>query len=487
LYSWLLAIFILAFTMLDSVPLHIVQLFKPELAWHYKAFPFREENGQYHIYMDMSQIKPSATQDFKAILGKEVVVHPLDTELVREFLVKHYRVQKSNTNNFTDISNGDFVASLILEAHELGSSDIHVEPYEQFGRVRMRVDGQLIERHRVLLDKYPGLVNKIKIKASLDIAEKRLPQDGRIFHRDPRFGKLDVRVSSLPTLHGEKLVLRLLGSDASDLQLERLGMSAKQLADYMEGIKKPTGMMLISGPTGSGKTTTLYATLRILNRDDRNLLTIEDPIEYTLEGVNQVQLKESIGLDFPATMRTFLRQDPDVIMVGEIRDPDTASMAIRASLTGRLVLSTIHTNSAWGIGSRLMDMGVPPYLLSETLNTAVAQRLHRLLCPHCKAPTRLEPNMLPAAARQRCNGQTVYQAQGCEHCFYTGYQGRKAIYEVIPIDIGLAEEIRLRNPNVKQLLKDRGIESLADQAFELIVQGLSSPEETYPTLSTDYA
>ena len=230
---------------------------------------------------------------------------------------------------------------------------------------------------------YASIVNQIKIMANLDISERRLPQDGRIlYHRGDR--KFDLRVSSLPTIYGEKVVLRLLTRHAELLELSNLGFSERQLADYESAIARPHGMALITGPTGSGKSTTLYATLRRLNRESGNILTIEDPVEYTLEGVNQVQLKEEIGLTFGAALRTFLRQDPDIIMLGEIHDADTAAMAIRSSLTGHLVFSTIHTNSAWGSVSRLRDMGVHPYLLSGTLILCAAQRLVRLLCPDCK-------------------------------------------------------------------------------------------------------
>ena len=260
--------------------------------------------------------------------------------------------------------------------------------------------------------------------SNLDIAEKRLPQDGRINfkHQNQQF---DIRVSVLPTLHGEKVVLRLLNNDATDIDLKKLGFSKLDLDNYLQGVKRPNGILLISGPTGSGKTTTLYATLKLLNKETRNILTIEDPIEYTLEGVNQVQLKESIGLGFASALRTFLRQDPDVIMVGEIRDTETANMAIRASLTGHLVLSTIHTNSAWGTVSRLMDMNIPPFLVASTLNTTVAQRLVRLLCPKCKKETPFDTELYPRQFKPYQAVHFHFLPNGCEECYYTGYKGRK--------------------------------------------------------------
>jgi type IV pilus assembly protein PilB len=343
----------------------------------------------------------------------------------------------------------------------------------------------LIERYSISKTDYPSLTNKIKIKANLDISEKRLPQDGRIFFKTEDH-KFDIRVSVLPTLHGEKIVLRLLSNDATDIDIERLGFNEKELEDYLEGIKKPHGIMLISGPTGSGKTTTLYATLKILNKEKSNIITIEDPIEYTLEGVNQVQLKEDIGLTFAGALRSFLRQDPDVIMLGEIRDAETAQMAIRAAMTGHLVLSTIHTNSAWGTISRLADMGIPPFLLAGTINTTVAQRLLRLLCIECKEEQEFHTKYFPRTFSSPKKIRTHFVAKGCDHCYYTGYKGRKAIYEVIPIDYELAENIKKNEFAVEELLKARNIKTLKENAFALFEKGLTSIDEIYPVLLNNF-
>src|SRR5690606_10818330 len=315
----------------------------------------------------------------------------------------------------------------------------------------------------------------------MDIAEKRLPQDGRI-HYAKNGEQFDIRVSVLPTLHGEKVVLRLLNNNAANIHIESLGMSDSDLSNYLHGVKKPNGILLISGPTGSGKTTTLYATLKYLNKDTTNILTIEDPIEYTLEGINQVQLRENIGLTFGAALRTFLRQDPDVIMVGEIRDPDTANMAIRAALTGHLVLSTIHTNSAWGTVSRLIDMGIPGFLIANTLNTTVAQRLVRVLCPHCKAVRPMDMSLYPKQFRPYFEVTEHAVATGCSQCYYTGFKGRKAVYEIIPLDRELAEEIKKENMQVDHLLKERQIKTLGENAFELFARQLTTIEEIYPLL-----
>ena len=307
--------------------------------------------------------------ELEIIFGKRVLLDPIRNGFVQKNLGKHYRKGNQKENGHSGAlsytpNSDDFLVNLITNAHELGSSDIHIESYEERCRIRMRIDGKLVERFVLKKDEYPAIINRLKIKSNLDIAEKRLPQDGRIFFSSGN-SKFDIRVSVLPTLYGEKIVLRLLSKDAANIDIYKLGFQPKQLDDFLEAIKKPNGIVLISGPTGSGKTTTLYATLRILNNEHTNILTIEDPIEYTLEGINQVQLKESIGLNFASALRTFLRQDPDIIMLGEIRDGETAQMATRAALTGHLVLSTIHTNSAWGTISRLLDMGIPPFLLAN--------------------------------------------------------------------------------------------------------------------------
>ena len=418
------------------------------------------------------------------LLGANIKLESTPLEEVTYLLNKHYRLMRSNeagVKHFTKKAD-DFLDTLIEEAKQLSSSDIHIEAYEAEGRVRVRIDGKLIERYLIAKDQYPSLINKVKIKARLDIAEKRLPQDGRIEYNSNGI-KVDIRVSVLPTLHGEKVVMRLLNNDSTDINIEKLGFKQEELKRYLEGIKQPNGILLISGPTGSGKTTTLYATLKILNQKDTNVVTIEDPIEYTLEGINQVQLKEDIGLNFTKALKTFLRQDPDVIMLGEIRDADTANMAIRAALTGHLVLSTIHTNSAWGTVTRLIDMGVPPFLIASTLNTSVAQRLVRKLCSHCKKEGELNSADLPRTYKAPYVLPKVFEPVGCDQCYHTGYSGRLAVYEVIPFDNELAEAVKRGDFEIRELLKERNIKSLADNAFEVLAQGITSVSEVYPILS----
>ncbi len=290
----------------------------------------------------------------------------------------------------------------------------------------------------------------------------------------------DIRVSVLPTLFGEKIVMRLLGQDASNIDLKTLGFKDDELQQYLEAVKKPNGIILISGPTGSGKTTTLYATLKLLNDSKRNIVTVEDPIEYTLKGINQVQLRDDIGLTFAAAIKSFLRQDPDIIMLGEIRDPETAMMAIRASLTGHLVLSTIHTNSATGTISRLIDMGVPSYLIAETINVSLAQRLVRKLCAHCKEETDFNPADFPRSFTLPYIPEKLYKPSGCANCFYTGYKGRMAIYELFFVDNEISNHIK--NNNLQELIKKKGYKSLAAQGFDILSSGDTSLEEVYSIL-----
>ena len=461
-----------------------VHLLTKDQAWHYRVLPKGKERNRLLLYCPEGSDGDTLSAELEILLGLNIELTAIPEGQIARLLSKYYikdnagqgNVQLSQSKNADD-----FLANLIGEAKNLKSSDIHIESYEAKCRVRIRIDGMLVERYLLQKELYPALINKIKILSNLDISEKRLPQDGRINfkHGTQQF---DIRVSVLPTLHGEKVVLRLLNNDATDIDLNSLGFSANDLENYLQGVRRPNGILLLSGPTGSGKTTTLYATLKLLNQETRNIITIEDPVEYTLEGVNQVQLKESIGLNFAAALRTFLRQDPDVIMVGEIRDPETANMAIRAALTGHLVLSTIHTNSAWGTVSRLIDMGIPPFLVASTLNTTAAQRLVRLLCPHCKQVRPLDEKLYPRQFKPYSKLIEHWVPAGCEQCYYTGYKGRKAVYEIIPIDYELSSEIKNGNMNIGPLLKERGIGTLAENAFNLFRDGATSLEEIYALL-----
>lgn len=448
-----------------------------DLANQYRVLPKTVSDSNLELYIDESNNNLDTKEELELFIGKNISLISFDSSEIEKALSIYYRKERQTSSSKSiNVDKGDFLENLLGEAKSLKCSDIHFEIYEDSSRIRFRIDGQLIERYKVERDNYLELVNKVKIKAKLNITEKRLPQDGRITN-----DSFDIRVSILPTLFGEKIVMRLLGQDASNIDLNTLGLQQEELQNYLEAVKKPNGIILISGPTGSGKTTTLYATLRLLNDNKRNIVTVEDPIEYTLKGINQVQLKEDIGLTFSTALKSFLRQDPDVIMLGEIRDSETALMAIRASLTGHLVLSTIHTNSAIGTISRLIDMGVPSYLISETLNLSVAQRLIRKLCDDCKKEVECNKSDFPSNFQFPYEISNYYKAVGCNKCYHTGYKGRTAIYEVLPIENTIVEAIK-NNTISKQFNTNGDHKSLSEKAFDILSKGETALEEIYSIL-----
>ncbi len=463
----------------EHIPTEIVQLLTAADAAAYRLVPFGHDGDRVQLYGSGTKDYAGIREELEVLYGWQTTIEPVADEDLQRLLLKYYRSERSDSaaRRTAAIDSGQsFLYSLIGEALRDCASDIHIECYEERCRIRLRIDGKLTERYVVERHRYAPLVNQIKILSDLDISEKRLPQDGRIGY-DRNGMKFDVRVSVMPTIYGEKVVMRLLTRQAELLDLRNLGFTPRQYDDYCRAIQRPFGMILICGPTGSGKSTTLYATLRRLNASTDNILTIEDPVEYTLEGVNQVQLKEEIGLTFGSALRTFLRQDPDIIMLGEVRDPDTAQMAVRSALTGHLLFSTIHTNTAWGAVARLADMGVHPYLVADTLVVTVAQRLVRLLCPHCKRPVTAGAATLPIDAGK------YFEATGCERCYYTGYAGRRAVYEVIPVDGTLAAAARAGTADVAPLLAERGITSLRDAVIDIFRRGETSPDELIPLLN----
>lgn len=326
------------------------------------------------------------------------------------------------------------INALLSEAIRVGASDIHIEAFEKKLSVRLRVDGQLREIVQPRRELAPLLVSRIKVMAKLDIAEKRVPQDGRISLRLAG-REVDVRVSTLPSSHGERVVMRLLDKQAGRLNMTHLGLMANDYERLTQLVHRHHGIILVTGPTGSGKTTTLYAALSDLNDNTRNILTAEDPIEYQLEGIGQTQVNTKVDMTFARALKAMLRQDPDVVMVGEIRDLETAEIAVQASLTGHLVLSTLHTNTAIGAVTRLKDMGIEPFLLSSSLIGVIAQRLVRTLCPHCM--TWREADTFEKQVFQHINNEPLLQlpeAKGCDHCSHLGFNGRTAIYEIVPVD-----------------------------------------------------
>jgi len=447
-----------------------VQLVSSELAHQFQVVP-KSLEGQ-NLMMYVSQVPDKSVQlDLELILNKKIVYETLDKAIFFELLNTNYILNNDSVKLSNKTSSDNFLETLIQECKALKVSDIHFEVFKNLARVRTRIDGKLIEKYQLEKEQYAELVNQIKIKSNLDITEKRLPQDGRINYDD-----FDIRVSILPTLHGEKMVLRILGRDTGHLSLEGIGFSKQDLQIFEKALKANKGIILISGPTGSGKTTTLYASLKALNKVATNILTIEDPIEYTLEGINQVQLKEDIGLTFTKALKTFLRQDPDIIMLGEIRDATTAEMAIRASLTGHLVLSTIHTNSALGTISRLIDMGIPSFLIAETLSVSVAQRLVRKLCNHCK----IEKDFNQQSDFNEIEGVTTHmEPQGCRYCHYTGYKGRVAIHEVLPINEEVKVVLKQTPQDLNSQILPKSYSNLKDKAIQLIQTGVTSIEEVY--------
>ncbi len=373
---------------------------------------------------------------------------------------------------------------LLVDSLRRGASDIHVEPYEKELRIRFRIDGVLYDVMHPPLKMRDALISRIKIMSKLDISEKRLPQDGRIKIRvkvDARSRELDFRVSTLPTLFGEKVVLRLLDKEKLMLDMTNLGFEPDSLVKFQRNIAKPYGMVLVTGPTGSGKTNTLYSALQSLNTVDTNIMTAEDPVEFNLPGINQVQMKEQIGLNFAAALRSFLRQDPNIILVGEIRDFETAEIAIKAALTGHLVLSTLHTNDAPSTISRLMNMGIEPFLVATSVNLIQAQRLIRRICKDCKKehPTPHEALMEIGFAAEEAKTLKTYKGRGCPSCNDTGYKGRIGLYEVMEITDEIRELI-LIGASALELRKksiEDGMISLRDSGLQKIRNGVTTIEE----------
>ena len=377
---------------------------------------------------------------------------------------------------------------ILMDAVRKQASDIHIEPYEKMIRVRFRIDGVLYEIMRPPLQLRNAIISRVKIMSRMDIAERRLPQDGRI---KLKIGvrEIDFRVSVLPTLFGEKVVLRLLDKSSLQLDMTKLGFEEIQLQHIHDAIYSPYGMVLVTGPTGSGKTTTLYSALAELNKVGQNISTAEDPVEYNLPGINQLQIHEIIGLNFATALRAFLRQDPDIIMVGEVRDFETAEVAIKAALTGHLVLSTLHTNDAPSSVNRLLNMGVEPFLVSSAINLILAQRLVRRICSECRAEEKAPPEALLAMGvlEEELNDFVPYHGRGCPTCNNTGYRGRTALYEVMP----MSEEIRelaLVSASARDIRREaiqKGMISLRRSGINKLKQGITSMEEVVRTSARD--
>jgi type IV pilus assembly protein PilB len=367
---------------------------------------------------------------------------------------------------------------VLLRAIRDGASDIHIEPEPGKFRVRLRIDGILYELMSSKPEMHPAVVSRLKVMANLDIAERRIPQDGRIqVHVEGR--KVDLRFSSMPGIHGEKVVLRILDKSKAMLDINTLGFSKGVLGSFKSLLRRPYGLLLVCGPTGSGKTTTLYSAMTMLNAPEKNLVTIEDPVEYQLDRINQNQVKDAIGLSFSRFLKHALRQDPDIIMVGEIRDRETAEIAIQASLTGHLVLSTLHTNDSPSAITRLLEMGVEPYLISSALLASLAQRLVRTICPECKKNFYPPKEVLEELG---CSGEKqvkLSKGKGCPKCYDSGFKGRTGIYELFEMDEGL-QSLILTNPTIdvlKEYLKKNGNGTLKDMGYEKVLERITTLEE----------
>jgi type IV pilus assembly protein PilB len=371
---------------------------------------------------------------------------------------------------------------MISEAVQLRASDIHIEPFEDRIRIRYRIDGRLIERDSPPRRLLGAILSRIKILGKMDIAERRRPQDGRI--KITAGGKtLDLRVSVLPTNHGQSVVMRLLDPDNIKIGVRQLGLGEKDFRTFTELIKRPNGIVLVTGPTGSGKTTTLYAALNAMNRPDRKIITAEEPVEYYLPGVNQTEVRHDIGLDFARIIKSMLRQAPNIILVGEMRDHETASMGIQASLTGHLVFSTLHTNDAPSAISRLTDIGVPGYLVASSVIAVLAQRLVRVICDRCNQPLEYSPEVLKQAGitAEMLTGAKLMKGEGCNHCNRSGYRGRIAVYEIMRLTSAIRELIfqNASTAKIRDLAIEQGMTTLYQDGLQKVVDGITTLEEVY--------
>ncbi|MCK4415348.1 MAG: type IV-A pilus assembly ATPase PilB [Candidatus Eisenbacteria sp.] len=455
-----------------------------------------------------------ALDDIKFITNLEVEPFVTTEEQIRRSIDKYYdsilsmaEVMKSMEDDLevveteeaedvgADVESADqapvvkFVNSMIAQAVKEEASDIHVEPYEKTLRVRFRIDGVLYERMAPPYKLKQAILSRLKIMSDLDIAERRVPQDGRIKIRVAK-RDIDLRVSSLPCIFGEKIVLRILDKSNLALDLTQVGFEESALERFLDAIARPYGMVLVTGPTGSGKTTTLYSALMRINTPEVNIMTAEDPVEYNLDGINQVHVNEAVKLTFAAALRSFLRQDPNIVMVGEIRDLETASIAIKAALTGHLVLSTLHTNDAPSTLSRMMDMGVEPFLVASSVNVVLAQRLLRKLCHQCRRQVELSPQVFQRLGldSEEAEGE-FYEAVGCEACHQTGYRGRTGAYEVMPISGTIRDMIIRAAPTseVKAQALREGMLSLRMDGLLKLKAGITSAEEILKETAADEA
>ncbi len=492
----------------------VINLVPREVAEKHSLVPFNRSGSTISVAMsDPSNI--FAIDDIKFITGYNVEVMVASEEAIKAAIERYYGEQVTYEDVMEDFDEGEIdygeeeedfdvvdleksseeapvvrlVNLVLIDAIKKAASDIHVEPYEKEFRVRYRIDGVLYEVMKPPLKLRNALISRLKIMSELDIAERRLPQDGRIKLKLGKGREMDFRVSVLPTLFGEKVVLRLLDKSNLQLDMTKLGFDPEPLKEFKKAIQSPYGMLLVTGPTGSGKTTTLYSALSELNQPTVNLSTAEDPVEFNLPGINQVQMHDEIGLNFASALRSFLRQDPDIIMVGEIRDFETAEIAVKAALTGHLVLSTLHTNDAPSTISRLLNMGVEPFLVTASVLLIVAQRLARRICPECKQPVKVpEQSLVDLGFKpEQAKGITSYKGVGCRNCADTGYKGRVALYEVMPFWDPLKEMV-LNGASTAELKMESiklGMNTLRMAGLNKLKEGMTTIEEVGRVTAAD--
>ncbi|MCC7493598.1 MAG: type II secretion system ATPase GspE [Fimbriimonadaceae bacterium] len=487
----------------------VMRLVPPDLAWRHQVLPL-EATADHLVVAIGDPLNIEALDDLRFATSRRIEPVVADAEAIRQLVEEHYLHQMMTTassdavevlaDDDEDIGDVQSMARealvvrlvnlLLRQAISERASDIHIEPFERDLKVRFRIDGVLRDMPAPAKRYQAAITSRIKILAELDIAERRLPQDGRIKVR-VEGREIDLRISTVPTLYGESVVMRLLDKETGLRGLDDLGFPAHTRERFQRLLKTPYGIILATGPTGSGKTTTLYAALQLVNSPTRKVITIEDPVEYQLGGVNQIHVRPKIGLTFAEGLRHILRQDPDVIMVGEIRDGETADIAIHAALTGHLVFSTLHTNDSSSAMARLLDMGAEPFLVASSVEGVLAQRLVRRLCPHCRVPYRPTAAELAefGTQRERFEGATIYRPGGCEQCRGTGYLGRVGLYELLAVDEvieGLVMQ-RAASSEIKEAAMRNGMTTLRDEGWQKVLEGMTSIEEVTRVTHEDEA
>lgn len=461
-------------------------------AWaqKHRVVPLEEREGITVIGTPASSVSPALKDELSFLTGREIKILEIDEETFVRMFREYYgedwsgdgflKEENNSSTPAAELTGGSVVQqvnNLIHRAIDMGASDIHFEPYEETFRIRYRLDGVLQHIGNLQLINRDAIISRIKIMAHLDIAEKRRPQDGRI--RIQKEGNdIDLRVSTLPTDYGEKVVLRILDKSEQRLDLKELGFEEENLSKFRKAIHHPYGMILVTGPTGSGKTTTLYGALNELNTEQVNITTIEDPIEYNLHGINQTHVRSEIGLTFSHALRSILRQDPNIIMVGEIRDLETAEIAVRAALTGHLVLSTLHTNDAPSAVTRMTDMGIEPFLVASSVRLVMAQRLVRKVCSSCREACTPDESVIKDLGLDHSK-VFFYRGRGCKVCNGTGYKGRTALVELMPMSATLSDRVlqQAGAHELKRQSREEGMITLREAGIQKIKDGLTTPEE----------